>query len=151
MTNSLRAYRISAAEGASHIGLLLSVYDALAEDIQSAGNAAAKCDIPMRCRYTQHALLLLGHLESWVPLLDDAVLRDSLTCFYMYLRSELLRLQSSLQQEGFADLAMRVCETRAAWQTKQTKSSHSVDVPSSETRNPEPAAEESESHLCWSA
>lgn len=103
------------------IGLLLSVYDAVAEDITLAGEAAAANDLAARCRYSQHAFLLLGHLESWVSLLEDAMLEQSLLCFYQYLRSELLRLQGSRSSEEFAALAMLVCETRSAWQTKQAR------------------------------
>jgi flagellin-specific chaperone FliS len=152
MTNSLRAYRTSAAEGATHIGLLLLVYDALAEDMRFAGEAAANGDIAARCRHSQHALLLLGHLESWVPLLDDdAVLQESLTRFYMYLRSEILRLQAAVGGEGFGELAMRVCETRAVWQRKQSQPPSPVQVPLHEILPSEIAEEESDSRLCWSA
>jgi flagellin-specific chaperone FliS len=152
MTNSLRAYRTSAAEGATHIGLLLSVYDALAEDMRFAGEAAANGDIAARCRHSQHALLLLGHLESWVPLLDDdAVLQESLTRFYMYLRSEMLRLQAAERGEGFDELAMRVCETRAVWQKKQSQPPSLVQMPLHEIMPPEKEEEGSDSRLCWSA
>jgi len=151
MTNSSRAYRTSAAEGATHIGLLLSVYDALAEDMRFAGEAAANGDIAARCRHSQHALLLLGHLESWVSLLDDAVLQESLTRFYMYLRSEILRLQAAARGEGFGELAMRVCETRAVWQRKQSQPPSPVQAPSLEILPPEKAEEGSDSRLCWSA
>ena len=45
MTSSVRAYRNSATEGATHIDILLACYDALAEDIRMAGNAAVKGDL----------------------------------------------------------------------------------------------------------
>lgn len=152
MTNSSRAYRTSSAEGATHIGLLLSVYDALAEDMRFAGEAIDGSDVAARCQYSQHALLLLGHLESWVPLLeDDAVLQESLTCFYMYLRGELLRLQAVTRGDGFAELAMHVCETRAVWQKKQSQARPHVQALAPEILPPEVTAEGSDSRLSWSA
>lgn len=116
--SSLSAYRISAIEGATHLDVLLACYDALAEDIRLAGEASAIGDIAVRCRCTQHALLVLGHLRDWIPQLENATLEEALACFYEYLRNELLRLQSSAGNSDFISLAMTVCETRAIWQQK---------------------------------
>jgi flagellin-specific chaperone FliS len=120
MTRSVRAYRSSATEGATHIDILLACYDAVAEDIRLAGKFAVKGDVVSRCRHSEHALLLIGHLESWLSLLDDPKLAESLTSFYEYLRAEILRLQISSELEKFMALALVVCETRAVWQNKQS-------------------------------
>ena len=120
MNKSVRAYRNSATEGATQIDILLACYDALTEQIRSAGNCASKGDIAGRCRYSERALLLIGHLESWVSLLDDTELAASLASFYSYLRAEILQLQLSTELNKFMDLAFVVCETRAAWQKKQS-------------------------------
>ena len=143
MTSSVRAYRNSATEGATHIDILLACYDALAEDIRMAGNAAVKGDLATRCRYSQHALLLIGHLESWGSLLDDPNLAASLVSFYEYLRAEILQLQLSSELDKFMNLALVVCETRAAWQRKQSaelsrplvgpEAPHSIGDPDSAT------------------
>lgn len=119
MRSSVNAYRVSNMEGATHLDVLLACYDALAEDIQLAGIAAEGGDIAARCRHSQHALLLLGHLESWIPLLENDEIEQSLRDFYVFLRKELLCLQSSIASSAFADLAMRICETRAVWQKKK--------------------------------
>ena len=115
---SLRAYRHSATEGANHIDILLACYDALAEDMRLAGQSALRGDIPARCRHSEHALLLIGHLESWVSFLDDVNLAASLTNFYEHLRAEVLRLQVSLDFNDYMNLALVVCEVRATWQKK---------------------------------
>lgn len=120
MTGSVRAYRNSATEGATHIDTLLACYDAVAEDIRLAGKFAAKGDRAARCRHSQRALLLIGHLESWVSLLDDAELSTSLASFYQYVRVEILRLQSCSEPNKFMDLSLLICETRAVWQRKQS-------------------------------
>src|SRR5579875_263760 len=126
MTSSLQAYRNSAAHGATHLDILLLCYDALAQDIRQAGVSAERNDIPGRCRDSEHALLLLGHLESWIDALDDANLRDSLSAFYEYIRLELLRCQAANQSDPFFKLAMLICETRAVWQRKQSPAQLSV-------------------------
>lgn len=120
MKSSLHAYRVSATEGATHLDVLLACYDALAEDIRLAGRAAAAGDIAERCRHSQHAMLLLGHLQDWVSLLESTSLAESLSSFYDYLREALLRLQASVEATEFTALAMTVCETRAMWQRKKT-------------------------------
>jgi len=121
MSSSVRAYRSSATEGASHIDILLACYDALVEAIRMAGIAVSKGDVASRCRYSERALLLIGHMESWIPLLDDPELATSLSSFYQYLRAEVLRLQLCRELDMFVNLALEVCEIRAAWQRKQTE------------------------------
>ena len=120
MKSNLRAYRMSSVEGATHLDVLLACYDALAEDIRLAGEAAGVGDFTARCRYSQHALLVLGQLQNWVPLLENEILGGSLSGFYEYLRKKLLCLQSCVESHQFSDLAMSVCETRAVWQKKKS-------------------------------
>jgi len=57
--------------------MLLACYDALAEDIRLAGKSAGKGDVAGRCRYSEHALLLIdiwrvGYLYSMNPNLPQA-------------------------------------------------------------------------------
>src|SRR5215469_10056253 len=113
MTTSVRAYRASATEGATHIDILLACYDALAEDIRLAGKSAVAGDVAARCRHSEHALLLIGHLESWISLLQDSELEVNLVTFYSYLRAEILRLQLCVESDKFMALALVVGETRA--------------------------------------
>ena len=113
------AYRSAAMDGASHIGLLVVVYDALVLDLNRAAEASARNDISSRCRLSNHALQLLGHLESWLPYIDDPPLTSSLGTFYTFLRAEILRLQRIENPAGFTALALLIGETRAVWQRKE--------------------------------
>ena len=110
-----------AGEGATYIGLLLVVYDTLAEDLRRAGQAVENADIQARCDATNHALLLLGHLESWTASLDDATLQASLLQFYRYLRVQAMLLQTATEPAGFYELARLVGETRATWQKRESQ------------------------------
>lgn len=120
MNSSMRAYRSSATEGATHVDILLACYDAVAEDIRLAGNAAAKGDVAARCQHSSRSLVIIGHLQSWVSELDEPDLMASLTQFYAYLRAGILRLQVATDLDDFMKLALLVCETRAVWQRKQS-------------------------------
>ena len=130
MPTSETLYRQMAGDGATYIGLLLVVYDTLAEDFRRAGDAVERGDIPARCAATNHALLLLGHLESWTGSLDDAVLAASLLQFYGYLRAQALRLQVAKAPAEFFELARLVGETRACWQKRETHSASAAPAPS---------------------
>ena len=149
MTNSVRSYRASAADGATQIDLLIAVYDALAEDIRVAGGAAARGDIAGRCRQSQRAFVLLGCLESWVSSLNDPALEEGLSRFYVYVRTELMRLQNVAEDRPFAELAMLVGETRAAWQ--QRKSQAATSAVAVEIQAPSVAEEGVSASLRWSA
>lgn len=121
MPNSETLYRQMAGEGATYIGLLLVVYDTLAEDLRQAGQAADRGDIAARCNASNHALTLLGHVESWAASLDDATLTSSLLQFYGYLRSQTLHLQTAKGGTEFYELARLVGETRACWQKRENQ------------------------------
>ncbi len=115
------AYRQAAASGATQIGLLLIAYDALAADLLEAGEAVRRSDIPSRCKHSNHGLLLLGHLESWVQYAESKVLAPSLNQFYRFVRDRMLNLQGGGRPEDFEELAKLVAETRAAWRLKEQK------------------------------
>lgn len=148
------AYRRAAGEGASHIGLLTIVYDTLADDLRNAGQAVLQGDIAARCKYSNHGLSLLGHLESWVQSIDDAALRESLMTFYGYLRSQILCLQAEPTFDAFESLASSVRETRAVWQQKESASRSSAASSALSARQPLEKSEteiEAVSRFSWSA
>ncbi len=126
--NSSSAYRSAAADGATYTDMLLLVYDAITKDLLQAGQAAERMQVEARCRHSNHALLLVGHVESWVDLLDDPKLVSSLVLFYGMLRTRILQLQQSNSSAEFQDLANFVCEARAAWQRKQQNALNSSAI-----------------------
>ena len=114
------AYRTASADSTTQLGLLIEVYDAIASDLRDAGSASLQNDIAARCEHCNHAFTLLGHVESWVDLLDEPTLATSLKSFYGMLRTRILQLQQQRSNEqGFEELAGLVTETRAVWQRKQ--------------------------------
>ncbi len=121
MQSSESFYRRIAGEGATYIGLLLVVYDTLAADLRRAAQAAESGNISARCEASNHAFLLLGHLDSWTDSLDDPILQESLRKFYAYVRTQAMLLQGNPHAEAFYELARLVGETRAAWQKRETQ------------------------------
>ena len=145
-------YRQVAAEGATYIGLLTVVLDSLAEDVRLAGIAATRGDIPGRCSASNHAFLLLGHLESWADEMDEPALKTSLLSFYCYVRNALIALQAETNEQRFRDLAIHVTQLRAAWQAKEVEVLQSRNKWKQENTSPMPAEQISNrSPTTWSA
>jgi flagellin-specific chaperone FliS len=147
------AYQSASAEGATQIGLLKLVYDRLAHDLRTAAEAARRNDISARCAASNHALLLLGHLESWVEYLDDVKLSASLRQFYQLLRTRALHLQRNGSGVDFEQLAAFVVGARVAWDTKESELTRRVaeeaEAPSASVLVDSRVAGSNRSH--WSA
>ena len=116
---SRSAYQTAAVNGATQAGLLQLVYTRLAQDFLRAAEAVRQNKIGERCTASNHALLLLGHLESWIPDLGDPKLAESLAAFYAMLRASVLQLQATLDAAKFEECAQLVLQMRAAWQAKE--------------------------------
>lgn len=121
MQSSESFYRSIAGEGATYIGLLVVVYDTLAADLRRAGRAVHAGDIAGRCAATNHAFLLLGHLDSWAESMEDGQLAASLRDLYRHIRLQSTLLQANPQAQAFFDLADLVNGTRAAWQQREAQ------------------------------
>lgn len=117
---STSAYQSASASGATQAGLLQLVYGSLAQDLLRAARAVRDGDIEARCAASNHALLLLGHLESWLDNLDEPHLAESLQAFYSMLRTAILHLQAVPDAALFESYAQAVLDTRAAWQVKES-------------------------------
>ena len=151
MVSSETFYRQTAGEGATYIGLLLVVYDTLAGDLRRAGEAVDRGDIAARCHATNHALLLLGHLESWAESLAEVELRTSLSHFYAYLRVQAIALQAAGRKDGFNELAGLVEETRAVWQRKEASGAVTASQIGGVARAFAAEEQESSARGSWSA
>src|SRR5450756_920426 len=92
------SYRKSAIEGASPIGLVIALYDTVWGDLRRAAAAIRINDIEARCKELNHALLVLGQLETWVDVENGGELGHNLTSFYAYLRGKML--EASIKQSA---------------------------------------------------
>ncbi|MES2394211.1 MAG: flagellar export chaperone FliS [Acidobacteriota bacterium] len=115
-----QSYRQSSIEGASPIGLVIALYDALAADLRRATDALRRDDIETRCAELHHAALILGQLEDWIDHKEGGDLAESLTAFYGYLRAKML--QASLQKSAtlLEDQIELILGVRTAWHQLDT-------------------------------
>lgn len=120
--SSALAYQMAAADGATHVGLMVLVYDAIAADLVKASKAVRDRDVELRCSRSNHALLLLGHLDSWIDLIDEPILATSMRQFYAMVRARIMQLQAAADADEFDQLADLISQTRACWQQKDKAS-----------------------------
>jgi len=110
------AYRRTAAESASGLGLLISLFDTLAGDLRRAAEAQRQNDIERRCREANHALLVIGHLENWLSQGTGGALAHELIGFYAKLRHSLIQAQLRKSPEMMEELMAGVLQLREKWQ-----------------------------------
>lgn len=109
-------YRNCSVGGASTIGLMIALFDALVRDLRRAADAVRRNDIEARCRELDHALLVIGQLESWVDVENGGEPAGHLSVFYRYLRAKLM--EASLRQSAsLLEAQMEtVLHVRSKWQ-----------------------------------
>ena len=126
------AYRKTAAESASGLTLLLSLYDTLAGDIRRAAAAERRNDIAARCCGVNHAFMVIAFLEERMNHGNSGDLAQRLASFYSSLRRQLIRAQSKRSPEMLEDLMDSVLEIRKAWQQVELRAvSSAEEVPAS--------------------
>jgi flagellar protein FliS len=148
------AYRRTAAEAASGLGLLIALFDTLAGDLRRAADAQRANDIERRCREVRHALLVLGYLEDWVNRGSDGVLARQLIAIYSDLRRKVIDAEVR-KSSGILERQMaRVLELRGHWQKLEAGTAHSgpeILPPAFKTPVGYPTAQLESRHCNWSA
>ncbi len=112
------SYRRSALAGATPIGLVIAMYDTLSGNLGRAASAIRSGNIEKRCMELNHALLVVGQLESMVESRNGEELAGNLSLFYAYLRSKML--EASIQQSAavLEEQIQLVLQVRSAWQQR---------------------------------
>lgn len=115
-TTRERTYRDCSVAGATPIGLLIALFDRLAGDLRRAASAIREGNIEARCSEINHALVIVGQLESWVDLQNGGASANQLSVFYAQLRSAMLEAsmqQSAVLLERSVDSILNI---RSRWQ-----------------------------------
>lgn len=136
------SYRKSAIEGASAIGLVITLYDTLWGDLRRAADAVRHSDIETRCREINHGFLVLGQLESWIAPEGGGDLGASLTQFYRHLRARMMEGSITQSAKTFEELMDLILHVRSAWQQRDMAET-SAGIVSIVTRETPTLAEES--------
>jgi flagellar secretion chaperone FliS len=116
MTRTDLAYRKTAAEAASGLGLLISLYDTLAGDLRRAAQAQRENNIESRSREVRHAFLVIGYLQDWINKGSGGQLADQLNALYASLRRNIVDAEAKQAPDALEKQMNRVLEIREQWQ-----------------------------------
>ncbi|MFZ1130464.1 MAG: flagellar export chaperone FliS [Terriglobales bacterium] len=154
-----QSYREQMVQGASPVGLVVRLYEQIVEDLRRAGMAIESNDIMLRTRKIQHAILVIGHLQSPLDFVNGGKVARDLDHFYNVLRQNLIQVQFHPSKQALCQQITDVLALREAWikveQAENPSSSAAAAPPSSPSSRgfysdaDDPAADSARSHLNW--
>jgi flagellar secretion chaperone FliS len=113
--NIQQSYRESSASGASPVDLVVRLYEQIVEDLRQASLAIEQNDIRRRTKRINHAILVVGHLQSPLDFDNGGKVARDLETFYNTLRQNLVQVQFFPSKPALAQLITDLLAVRKAW------------------------------------
>ncbi len=115
MTNPRTAYRENDVRGATAVRLVVLLYEQLVQDLSQALQAIEQNDIELRTKRINHAILVIGHLQSPLDFANGGKVAEDLDHFYNVLRQNLVQVQFHPSQAGLSQQITDLLAVREAW------------------------------------
>jgi flagellar protein FliS len=115
MTNPRTAYRENDVRGATAVRLVVLLYEQLVQDLSQALHAIEQNDIELRTKRINHAILVIGHLQSPLDFANGGKVAQDLDNFYNVLRQNLIQVQFHPSQAGLSQQITDLLAVREAW------------------------------------
>lgn len=115
MTNPRTAYREANVRGASPVRLVVLLYEQMIQDLRQAMQAIDQNDIMLRTKLINHAILVIGHLQSGLDSANGGKVAQDLDHFYNVLRQNLVQVQFFPSKAGLTQQITDVLAVREAW------------------------------------
>ena len=115
MTSPRSAYRENDVRGASPSRLIVLLYDQLVQDLNHALQALEQNEVEQRTRHINHAVLVIGHLQSALDFDQGGAVAKELDNYYNALRQGLVHAQFLPSRSAIAQLITDVVAVREAW------------------------------------
>ena len=115
MTNPRSAYRENDVRGASAVRLVVLLYEQLVQDLRQALQAIEQNDIEERTKRINHAILVIGHLQSPLDFANGGKVAQDLDHFYDVLRQNLVQVQFHPSRAGISQQITDLVAVREAW------------------------------------
>jgi flagellar biosynthetic protein FliS len=115
MTNARSSYRENDVRGASAARLVVLLYEQLVQDLRQALQALEQNDIELRTRRINHAILVIGHLQSPLDFANGGKVAKDLDHFYNVLRQNLVQVQFQPSKKGLRQVITDLLAVREAW------------------------------------
>ena len=113
--DSVLAYRQSSAFGASPVGQVIALYDAVVRDVHQAMAAANVGEIEKRVGAVNHALTVIGELQSVLDFDRGGEAARNLDVFYNVARGLIMQASLTDSHERFHEVLAMFIRLRAAW------------------------------------
>jgi flagellar protein FliS len=115
MTSPRIAYRETAARGATGVRLVILLYEQLIQDLTRAAQAIEQNDIELRTNCINHAILVIGYLQSPLDFDRGGKVARDLDKFYNTLRQNLVQVQFFPSKKGIVQQITDLLALRDAW------------------------------------
>lgn len=126
MTNPRTAYRENDVRGATAVRLVVLLYEQLVQDLRHALQAIEQNDIELRTKRINHAILVIGHLQSPLDFANGGKVAQDLNHFYNVLRQNLVQVQFHPSQAGLSQQITDLLAVREAWTEVERAETSSV-------------------------
>ncbi len=115
MPNPRTAYRENDVRGATAVRLVVLLYEQLVQDLRQALQAIEQNDIELRTKRINHAILVIGHLQSPLDFANGGKVAQDLNHFYDVLRQNLVQVQFLPSKPGLSQQITDLLAVREAW------------------------------------
>lgn len=115
MTNPRSAYRENDVRGSSPVRLVVLLYDQVIQDLTKAAQALEQNEIELRTKYINHAILVIGHLQSPLDFARGGKVAEVLDNFYNVLRQALVHVQFNPSKSEIGKRIAELQSLREAW------------------------------------
>jgi flagellar secretion chaperone FliS len=109
------SYRRAAIANASSVGLVITMYDLLIQDLTQAVNALEKGEIEARSAAIKHAFLVLQQLQGSLNWEKGGEAAKNLSRFYSFLRGEIWEAHVKKDQQILREPIKLLLDVRQAW------------------------------------
>lgn len=113
-------------QGASSVGLISRLYEQIVEDLRQAIKAVESDDVELRTSRINHAILVIGHLQSQLDFEAGAKVAEALRNFYDSLRQNLIQAQLLKSKVLLAQQITDLLAVREAWNEVELAEKSSV-------------------------
>ena len=130
MTNARTTYRENNVRGATAVRLVVLLHEQIVQDLTRAAQAIEQHDIELRTKLLNHAILVIGHLQSPLDFEKGGKVAQDLDHFYNVLRQNLVQVQFLPSKAGIRQLITDVLAVREAWIEVERAESLSISTAS---------------------
>ncbi|MGA2980884.1 MAG: flagellar export chaperone FliS [Terriglobales bacterium] len=156
--NIQQSYREAAVRGANPVALVVRLYEQMIEDMRQVAIAIERNDIERRTNRINHAILVIGHLQSSLDFAQGGKVAQDLDNFYNALRQNVVWVQFHPSKRDGTQVITDLLAVRAAWiEVERTEHPSSSTAPATVTRSPQlfhpgaddPDADSPRAHMDW--